>query len=100
MLMKTDMLNDLKWVVSAQVLDNYNLKLFFNDGICRLFNCQPLIENNNFFSPLRNRSVFENISLDGWTVAWADGAIDIAPEYLYDQSTEAQQCLGNSKHFN
>jgi hypothetical protein len=29
-------------------------------------------------------SVFRNIALDGWTVTWQDGTIDIAPEYLYE----------------
>ena len=34
--------------------------------------------------PLRNLAVFHNFTLDGWTVTWQDGAIDIAPEYLYE----------------
>ena len=25
-----------------------------------------------------------NVALDGWTVTWQDGMIDIAPEYLYE----------------
>lgn len=33
--------------------------------------------------------VFRNISLDGWTVTWLDGAINIAPEFLYEKGINA-----------
>lgn len=41
------------------------------------------------FQPLRDMDVFRNISLDGWTVTWLDGAIDIAPEFLYEKGINA-----------
>jgi hypothetical protein len=75
-----------KWVTEAQPMNNYWLKLVFNDGNVKHFDCKPLIEQYPIFSPLKDTNVFRNISLDGWTVSWADGAIDIAPEYLYEHS--------------
>lgn len=43
-----------------------------------------LAKGQPVFAPLRNLAVFHNFTLDGWTVTWQDGAIDIAPEYLYE----------------
>lgn len=77
--------NELKWVTAAKSLDGYQLFLTFNDGSQRIFDCLPLIDKYPLFAPLRDRAVFEKISLDGWTVSWANGTIDIAPEHLYEK---------------
>lgn len=74
----------LKWVTSARKLDDYNLELTFNDGKRSIVDCLPLIDKYKLFAPLREKSVFDNFSLDGWTVTWLNGTIDIAPEYLYE----------------
>jgi len=81
--------NELKWVTAAQPLDNYRLSLTFNDGSRRIFDCLPLIEQYAVFAPLRDKAVFESIGLDGWTVSWLGGTIDIAPEHLYENSVAA-----------
>lgn len=82
-------MNDLKWVTDARTLDNYSLHLTFNDGSERIFDCLPLIEKYKAFAPLRDKAVFDNVNLDGWTVCWLDGSIDIAPEHLYESSKVA-----------
>jgi len=33
--------------------------------------------------------VFDRFDLDGWTVYWLDGTIDIAPEHLYELGVAA-----------
>lgn len=76
--------NELKWVTSAQNLGNYKLALTFNDDKQLVVDCKPLINKYKLFSPLRDKSVFDNFTLDGWTVTWQNGKIDIAPEYLYE----------------
>lgn len=76
--------NSLKWVVDAHILEAHKLHLTFNDGSCRVFDCLPLIDKYQIFAPLRDKDVFAQFSLDGWTVNWLGGTIDIAPEYLYD----------------
>ena len=81
--------NTLKWVTAAKPLDGYRLELTFNDGCRRIFDCTPLIENYSMFERLRDDVVFNNMVLDGWTVTWLDGQVDIAPEYLYEQSVAA-----------
>ena len=74
------------WITKAEALDNYIIILTFNDNSQKSFDFQPLIEKDDLFNPLKDKKIFENFKLDGWTVSWADGTIDIAPEYLYENS--------------
>jgi hypothetical protein len=76
--------NELKWVTIAHALDNYRLELTFNDGQQRIFDCKPIIEKYKLYAPLRDMNVFTSFALDGWTVTWLNGTVDIAPEHLYE----------------
>lgn len=76
--------NTLKWVTAARVVGDYLLELDFNDGRHVVFDCQPLISQYKLFAPLRDKDVFAHFALDGWTVTWLDGTVDIAPEHLYE----------------
>ena len=76
--------DNLIWVVGAKPMKDYILELQFNDGMKGKFDCKPLIKKYALFRELENNEVFCNINLDGWTVTWANGTIDIAPEYLYE----------------
>ena len=78
-------INDIVWVTAAEALDNYLLRLFFNNGKVKIFDCKPLIAKNTFFHALNDEATFRDISLDGWTVTWLNGTVDIAPEYLYER---------------
>ena len=42
-----------------------------------------------YHAPLRDRAVFDRFDLDGWTVCWLGGSIDIAPEHLYEMGHAA-----------
>ena len=81
--------NELKWVTEARNLAGFCLALTFNDGSHRVFDCEPLINQYPIFAPLRDKAVFDRFDLDGWTVTWQNGTIDIAPEYLYENSVAA-----------
>ena len=85
--MKLD--TSLVWVTSAKTAEALKLELTFNDGSVKIFDCAPLIERYKVFEPLRNEAVFNNFALDGWTVTWLDGSIDIAPEYLFSEGIAA-----------
>ena len=77
---------ELIWITAAKVLEGHKLHLTFNNGACKVFDfAQVLAKGMPIFEPLKNLTVFRNIVLDGWTVTWQDGTIDIAPEYLYEQ---------------
>lgn len=76
---------ELIWITAAKVLDGYKLHLTFNNGACKVYDFANLLAKGQpVFAPLRNLAVFHNFTLDGWTVTWQDGSIDIAPEYLYE----------------
>ena len=76
---------ELIWITAAKVLEVHKLHLTFNNGACKVFDfAQVLAKGMPIFEPLKNLTVFRNIVLDGWTVTWQDGTIDIAPEYLYE----------------
>ncbi|MCF0200916.1 MAG: DUF2442 domain-containing protein [Bacteroidales bacterium] len=75
---------ELVWITDAVYDGDYRLLLTFNDGR------QGLVDLENYtcrspFEPLRDSTVFRNFQLNGWTVSWLDGSIDIAPESLYAQ---------------
>lgn len=79
------MIMELIWITAVKVLEGHRLHLTFNTGTCKEFDfAQVLAKGQPIFEPLNNLSVFRNIALDGWTVTWQDGTIDIAPEYLYE----------------
>lgn len=42
------------------------------------------MKNDSLFAKLEDQSVFKSFALDGWTLAWLDGRVDIAPEYHYE----------------
>ena len=76
---------ELIWITAAKVLEGHKLHLTFNNRACKVFDfAQVLAKGMPIFEPLKNLTVFRNIVLDGWTVTWQDGTIDIAPEYLYE----------------
>ena len=83
-----------KWVVYAQnpaplllkvsgvrPLSGHRFWLRFSDGAENLQFLAPSSEPA--FSPLRSETLFRSVCLDHSILTWADGEIDIAPEYLY-----------------
>ncbi len=80
----------LTWVTAASYIDGYRLALTFNDGSRKVFDFAPLLTTKpSRFGVLAKMEVFKNFALDGWTVTWDNGKIDIAPEYLLEHGIEA-----------
>ena len=75
---------NLLWVNKAEYLDGYRLLLTFNTGEQRVFDGDDYIHSHALFSPLREIDNFRNFELDGWTVSWQNGTLDLAPEFLYE----------------
>ena len=75
-------------------MSDYRLRLRFNDGSVRDFDCKPLIEEYPIFSPLKDENIFREITLDGWTVTWDNGTLDIAPEHLFERGTHVPVSYG------
>lgn len=77
---------DIVWITSAKYQDAYRLLLTFNNGEVKIFDAQELVSKNSLYKSLQPLANFQNFMLDGWTVSWQDGQIDIAPEFLYENS--------------
>ena len=82
---------NLIWVTEAEVYNEYMLLLTFNDGCRKFFDCNILLEGGNaLYKPLQDTAVFREITLNGWTVTWNNGMIDVAPEFLYEKGIPIQ----------
>ena len=79
---------NLIWITSAKYLGEYRLQLTFNDGSVKIFDGKDIV-SEPLFRALQPLSVFQQFQLDGWTVSWEDGKIDLAPEYLYEHAVSA-----------
>ena len=73
-------------VAEVKPLANKMLLLKFLSGETRLFDCTQL--EGPVFEPLDDPDVLRNASVDHGVVTWMDGAIDCAPEYMYEHSYE------------
>ena len=64
-------------------LDNYKLKIVFNNGQIVFFDFSDLLQYE-CYKPLENKNLFDSVSLHKGVPVWDNGNIDIAPEYLYE----------------
>ena len=80
---------NLIWINSAKYLGEYRLSLSFSNGETRIFDAKDFIASHPLFSVLKDQKLFSQFNLDGWTVSWQNGTLDIAPEYLYEIGTAA-----------
>jgi len=69
-------------VIKAEYIDNYFVRLLFNDGVEKTVNLEKELYGN-IFLPLKDVETFRNFKIDCNTISWANGA-DFAPEYLYE----------------
>lgn len=76
----------LIWVTDAKYLKDYQIQLTFNDGTIKIFDGKDVVMSNPLFQVLRPLSIFRDFVLDGWTISWANGNLDLAPEYLYEHA--------------
>ncbi len=83
-------MKNLITVTAARYSCDYTLELTFSDGLRAEIDFTDWIKKYPFFKPLENIDYFKTFSLDGWTVAWENGA-DIAPETLHEIALQKQQ---------
>ena len=75
-------------VVSLECLDDFTLKLTFDDGKSGILDCKPFIARGGVFSKLRDARVFKRAKINHelGVVSWDDD-VDIAPETAYSLAT-------------
>ena len=75
-------------VISVRPLEDYKLWVRFSTGEMKIFDFAPLLDMGGF-RPLRDKAAFDSVYVDYGVPVWNDGAIDIAPEYLYQTGINA-----------
>ncbi len=65
----------------AEYLNDYRLKLFFNNGEIKEVDLQNELEGV-IFEPLKNKDLFKKFFISHNTIEWENGA-DFDPEFLY-----------------
>ena len=72
---------DIIWVTSAEHLNDFNLRMTFNNGETKIVNLENYLDKPVFI-PLNDKAYFKNFKLNPFTIEWENGA-DFAPEFLY-----------------
>ncbi len=72
-------------VKAVRPMDDYKLLLRFSNDEQRVFDFNPLL-NQYGYAPLKNKTVFDRVYIDYGCTVWNDGEIDIASEFLYENS--------------
>ncbi|WP_204138426.1 DUF2442 domain-containing protein [Halomicronema sp. CCY15110] len=78
-------------VTSVEYLENYQLRLKFNNEEVRTVDLSQELYGE-IFEPLRDLDFFKQVSVNPETntIEWPNGA-DFAPEYLFDLTPALQQ---------
>lgn len=71
-------------VVCATPLQGGMLLVRFSSGEERLFDTTKL--EGPAFAPLRDKEIFASPTVEHGFLSWANGTIDVAPEYMYAHS--------------
>jgi Protein of unknown function (DUF2442) len=72
------------WITDVSYIDNYKLKLKFENGEYKLVDLKPHLEGK-IFEPLKDISYFKSVKLnkDIDTIVWQNNA-DFSPDFLYE----------------
>jgi len=71
-------------VTSVEYLEDYKLKLKFNNGAEGVVDLRAELYGE-VFEPLKDKQLFKQVRLTSRTIEWPNGA-DFAPEFLYEQA--------------
>jgi hypothetical protein len=72
------------WITDVSYVEDYKLKLRFEDDKCKIVDLQPHLDGK-IFEPLKDVSYFKQVTLntDIDTIAWPNNA-DYSPDFLYE----------------
>lgn len=72
-------------VVQVKPLSDLCMLVTFSTGETRLFDATVLLKGSAF-EPLRDEAVFLKPAIADGVCTWADGSLDVAPEFMYKNS--------------
>ena len=76
-------------ITGFETLAPHRMKVMLNDGETRVFDGHVLLRGEAF-APLADADAFSRCKLDYETLTWLDGELDVAPEFVYENS---ERCL-------
>lgn len=82
-------------VTEAEYIESYKIKLKFENGKSGTADLKEYIQHGEIFAGLIDPDNFRNFQVEYGTLTWNSGAIDIAPETLYQKAT-GDQVIFNS----
>lgn len=77
--------NEILAVTAAEYIEDYKLRLTFNNDEVRVVDFIPLMQKG-ICKKLQDKDYFRAFTLDPFTVDW-NNEIGFAPEYLYEIGT-------------
>ena len=77
--------NDILTITAAEYIEDYKLRLTFNNGEVRIVDFVPIMQKG-ICKKLQDKDYFRAFTLDPFTVDW-NNEIGFAPEYLYEIGT-------------
>ncbi len=77
------MMDYIPHIVDAEYIEDYKIRVRFDDGSIKLVDIEPYIERGGIFAELKDKTFFKRFFIDLNTICWPNGA-DIAPERLYE----------------
>ena len=81
----------LHTVKKVEYVEEYKLKLTFDDRCVKIVNLESLIKNTkNMFGPLLDLDYFKKVECDGITICWPNG-VDLCPDVLYGIGKNVKQ---------
>ena len=72
-------------IVAVKPLENMTMILTFNSGEQRLYDATELLKYP-IFQVLKDKEVFLHPVLDHGVVTWNNGALDLSPDAMYENS--------------
>ena len=74
-------------IKSVTVVSNYTLEITFDNDIKKIYDCEPLLTDENFKS-LNNKTIFQNVQVDkfGYGIMWGN-QIDLSESELWINGT-------------
>ena len=74
----------------------HQMKVVFNDGETRIFDGRTLLKGEAF-APLADADAFADCKLDYETLTWLGGELDVAPEFVYENSIAVSHVANESE---
>ncbi|MBR6091718.1 MAG: DUF2442 domain-containing protein [Bacteroidales bacterium] len=74
--------NEILAITAAEYVEDYKLRLTFNNGVTRVVDFEPLMQKG-VCTKLKDINYFRSFKLDPFTVDW-NNEIGFAPEFLYE----------------